>query len=154
MRGTKFTAITEVQLAAAEKRAAATSRRAPRALSARYDARERKVVVVFSSGLEMRFVPQLVQGLETAKASEVRKIEISSSGQGLHFPALDADVFLPALLSGKTGSRGWMAAQMGSAGGKATSESKAAAARQNGKKGGRPKRPAVVTAPATKGAAD
>lgn len=154
MRGTKFTAITEAQLAAAEKRAVATSRRAPRALTARYDSRERKVVVVFSSGLEMRFAPQSVQGLATAKASDVRKIEISPSGQGLHFPAVDADVFLPALLSGKTGSRAWMAAQMGRAGGKATSASKAEAARQNGKKGGRPKRPAVMSAATTKGTAD
>lgn len=144
MRGTKSTDITEVQLANANKRAAALARREPRAQSARYDAREGKVVVVFSTGVEIRFLPRSVQGLEKAKASEVRRIEISPSGHGIYFPDLDADVYLPALLGGKTGSRAWMAAQMGSIGGKVTSAAKAAAARKNGTKGGRPRRPAIV----------
>jgi hypothetical protein len=37
------------------------------------------------------------------------KIEISPSGLGLHFPAIDADLYLPALLDGFLGSRRWMA---------------------------------------------
>jgi len=150
MRGTISMEITEEQLAIANKRGAALSRREPRAQSARYDPKEGKVVVVFSTGIEIRFLPRSVQGLETARASEVRKIEISPSGLGLHFPALDADVYLPALLSGKAGSRAWMAAQMGSIGGKATSDAKTAAARKNGKKGGRPRRPAVTAVVAAK----
>lgn len=56
----------------------------------------------------------------------------------MHFPHLDADIYLPALLDGFLGSRRWMAAQIGKTGGLATSEAKVAAARRNGKLGGRP----------------
>jgi len=71
---------------------------------------------------------------------ELSKIEISPSGLGIHFPLLDADIYLPALLEGFLGSRRWMAAQMGKAGGKASTKAKAAASRRNGKLGGRPRK--------------
>ena len=51
-----------------------------------------------------------------------------------------------ALLEGFLGSRRWMAAEMGQRGGKATTEAKAAAARENGKLGGRPRKPKELTA--------
>jgi hypothetical protein len=35
-------------------------------------------------------------------------IEISPSGLGLNFPALDADLYVPALLQGLLGSQAWM----------------------------------------------
>jgi len=50
-----------------------------------------------------------------------------------------ADLGVPALVRGVLGSRQWMA-QMGKTGGKSQSEQKAAAARANGKKGGRPRK--------------
>jgi hypothetical protein len=59
---------------------------------------------------------------------------------GLHFPTLDADLYLPSLLEGFLGSRRWMAAQLGKAGGSVTSSAKTAAARANGKRGGRPRK--------------
>jgi hypothetical protein len=63
-----------------------------------------------------------------------------SSGLGLHFPAMDGDIDLPALLEGFLGSPAWMAAQLGKAGGKTTSLAKKIAAQNNGKLGGRPKK--------------
>jgi hypothetical protein len=71
-------------------------------------------------------------------------IEISPSGLGLHFPALDADLYVPALLEGFLGSRHWMAEQLGKSGGQARSHAKTAAARANGRLGGRPKKVADV----------
>lgn len=50
----------------------------------------------------------------------------------------DADLYLPARLEGLLGSKRWMAAQMGKAGGKVSTKAKAAASRRNGKLGGRP----------------
>jgi hypothetical protein len=47
------------------------------------------------------------------------RVEFSPSGLGLHFPKLDADLYLPALLEGFLGSRRCMASAMGKAGGKA-----------------------------------
>ena len=77
-----------------------------------------------------------------ARPRDLQEIEISPSGFGLHFPKVDADVYLPGLLSGEVGSRRWMAAKLGQRGGSARSATKAAAARANGKLGGRPRKAA------------
>ena len=67
-------------------------------------------------------------------------IELDADGFGLHFPTLDADVWLPGLLAGHFGSKNWMAARMGKAGGQSRSAAKVAASRANGKLGGRPRK--------------
>ena len=82
--------------------------------------------------------PRDAQGLERAKPRQLDVIEISPSGLGIHFPKLDADIYLPALLEGFLGSKRWIAAEHGKLGGSASSTAKAAAARRNGKLGGRP----------------
>jgi hypothetical protein len=88
----------------------------PKAVSARYDRRRRRVVVGLSSNVEVGFSPRDAQGLESARPSELEEIEISPSGFGLHFPLLDADVYLPAILEGFLGSRKWMASRPDRAG--------------------------------------
>lgn len=67
-------------------------------------------------------------------------IEISPSGQELHFPAIDVDLYLPALPDGLLGSNAWMAARMGQVGGRATTQAKQVAARENGRLGDRPRK--------------
>lgn len=109
----------------------------PTVVAARYDRRVGRIVVALSSGLEIAFRPHDAQGLEAARPAQLAGIEISPSGLGLHFPALDADLYLPALLEGFLGSRRWMASAMG----KAATTQKAAAARANGRLGGRPRKP-------------
>lgn len=79
------------------------------AVGARYDRRIGRVVVRLSSGLEVAFPPHDAQGLETARPADLGQIEISPSGLGIHFPKLDADIYVPTLLQGLTGSRDWMA---------------------------------------------
>jgi len=115
----------------------------PTAIAARYDRRIGRVVVNLATGLDLSFAPQAVQGLEGAKPAHLAKIEISPSGFGLHFPKLDADIYLPALLEGFLGSKSWMAARLGERGGQARTRAKAAAARANGKLGGRPRKTAA-----------
>jgi hypothetical protein len=112
------------------------------ALSARYDRRISRVVVRLSTGLDIAFSPHDAQGLETAKPADLTEIEISPSGLGLHFPKLDADLYLPALLEGFLGSKKWMAARLGERGGRAATPAKTAASRANGKLGGRPRKTA------------
>jgi hypothetical protein len=85
------------------------------ATAARYDRRIGRLVIDLSSGLSIAFRPQDAQGLEGAKPEQLAKIEISPSGLGLHFPVIDADLYLPGLLEGFLGSRRWMAAQLGTA---------------------------------------
>ncbi|MBK8754809.1 MAG: DUF2442 domain-containing protein [Candidatus Competibacteraceae bacterium] len=111
----------------------------PTAVAARYDRRIHRVVVRLNTGLEIAFSPGWAQGLEHAHWQQLTPIEISPSGLGLHFPQLDADLYLPALLEGVFGSKSWMAAQLGAQGGRARSAVKTRASRENGKRGGRPK---------------
>ena len=80
----------------------------------------------------------LAKGLPPATPAALREIEISPSGFGIHFPKLDADLYLPALLEGFFGSKKWMAAQLGQLGGRSKSLAKRAASQRNGALGGRP----------------
>lgn len=112
----------------------------PTAVAARYDRRVGRVVIALSTGLEIGFKPHDAQGLEAASPAQLADIEISPSGLGLHFPQLDADLYLPALLQGFLGSRQWMAQAMGKVGGKSVTPQKADAARANGRLGGRPRK--------------
>jgi hypothetical protein len=112
------------------------------AVAARYDRRVGRIVVTLDSGLELAFPPRLAEGLKGAGVEALSRIEISPSGLGLHWPALDADLFVPGLIEGTFGSKAWMAREMGAKGGRTRSSAKAEAARQNGKRGGRPRKTA------------
>jgi hypothetical protein len=112
--------------------------RTPRAVAARYDQQADRIVVTLNTGLEVSFSPRDAQGLENARAGQLATIEIAPPGFGLHWPKLDADLYVPAMLDGILGSRRWMAARLGAAGGRSRSAAKVAASRKNGKLGGRP----------------
>lgn len=114
----------------------------PQAIAAQYDRATGRIVVHLSSKLHISFSPHDAQGLEKAKPSQLDEIEISPSGLGIYFPKLDADLYLPSLLEGFLGSRRWMASRLGQIGGKSRSAAKRAAAKANGRMGGRPKRAA------------
>ena len=114
----------------------------PKAISAHYDRKSGRIVIDLSSKLTLSFSPTDVQGLGHAKPSLLDEIEITPSGFGIHFPKLDADLYVPGLLEGLLGSRKWMASRLGQAGGQSTSLAKRSASRANGKLGGRPKKTA------------
>ena len=125
------------------KRAEAATERARRSghvQAARYDRRRKRVIAQLNTGIEVAFPVKHLQGLADAPDEDLAEIEISPTGLGLHWPRLDADLYVPGLLRGLFGSRRWMAAEMGAAGGKVRSAAKTAAARTNGRKGGRPRR--------------
>ena len=132
--------ITDEVLASSNRRAAARKAAFPLAVSVRYDRRVSRVVIKLNSGLELAFSPKQVQGLEHAHSADLADAEITPSGLGIHFPKLDADLYIPALLEGFLGSKRWMAAEAGKIGGASSSVAKAVAARKNGKLGGRPKK--------------
>ena len=80
------------------------------------------------------------QGLCGASHSELTEIQITATGLGLHWPKLDADLYLPALIEGIFGTRRWIARVLGKRGGQASSAARTAAARVNGRRGGRPRK--------------
>ena len=128
------------EYAAATAQMAELRANTPHAVAARYDRKAERVVLTLSSKVELMFSPKDAQGLEHATPAQLSIIEISPSGFGIHFPKLDADLYVPALLEGFLGSRKWMASRLGAQGGKSRSTGKAAAARANGALGGRPRK--------------
>lgn len=133
-------ALTDDEFERANTRAQARKAKHPAAVSAHFDKARGKVVVILANDVEFAFPPSAAQGLENATPAQLRDIEISAAGTGLHFPKLDADLYVPGLLEGVMGSRKWAAARLGAKGGSARSPDKRAASRENGKLGGRPRK--------------
>ena len=127
------------QIAAAQARGRELLDSEPRATAARYDARSDRVVVELTNGATFAFPPRLVQDLADADARQLGEVEIAGAGFGLHWPGLDADLSIPGLLAGRFGTKAWMS-ELARRAGSVTSVAKAAAARANGAKGGRPRK--------------
>jgi hypothetical protein len=132
--------VTDAQLKAAEARGRKMFETEPRAASARYDQATGRVMVDLVNGCAYAFPTQLVQELHGASHGDLANVEVDGLGFNLHWPALDVDLYVPALVSGIFGTRAWMAREMARAAGRTTSPAKAAAARSNGAKGGRPRK--------------
>jgi hypothetical protein len=112
----------------------------PHVRSVPYHQKTGRIVIHLSSKLIVSLSPADVEGLDDARPSQLKEIEISLSGFGIHFPAVDADIYVPALLEGLLGSKAWMPARIGQIGGRSRSKAKKEAARANGRTGGRPKK--------------
>lgn len=141
--GTAKPQIDEATFARASERGRRLLARGPLATSARYEAG--RIHVELDNGCAFEFPVEQAQGLAGAKASDLQTIEVSAAGLGLHWPKLDADLYVPALVRGSLGTKQWMA-EIGAAGGKAATGAKAAAARVNGRLGGRPRKPRLEAA--------
>lgn len=111
----------------------------PRALAARYEPATGKVIVDLDNGCAFIFPARSAQGLNKATDEQLSQIEVLPTGVGLHWEALDADLSVTGLVAGLFGSKHWMQ-ELARRGGQSKSEAKANAARDNGKKGGRPLR--------------
>jgi hypothetical protein len=111
------------------------------AISARYDRRKSRIIIELNTGIQLAFPVELAEGLFGASPESLAEIEISPAGLGLHWPKLDADIYVPALLQGMFGSKNWMAQHLGAKGGQARTEAKTSASRENGRSGGRPRKP-------------
>jgi hypothetical protein len=130
--------LTDAQIDAATARGEERAKNEPRAQSAMFDRASRKIVISFANGAEFKFPPELAQGLGEATDDQLADVRVSGNGFGLHWDSLDADLTVPGVVSGVFGTRRFMAQQAG----RSTSPAKVAAARENGAKGGRPRKPA------------
>lgn len=101
------------------------------------------LILKLSDGRRCVIPREELQGLQSGTAEQISRIELVGGGTGLHWPALDADLYVPSLLRGIFGDKRWMA-KIGQRGGQSRSTAKKRAARANGVKGGRPKHHAAA----------
>jgi hypothetical protein len=133
---------TDAQLEAAEARGREMLESEPRASSARYDGTDRRIIIEMVNGCSYAFPTLLVQDLQGASDDDLARVVVDGRGFNLHWPALDVDLYVPGLLAGVFGTRDWTTRELARVAGRVTSPSKAAAARSNGAKGGRPRKAA------------
>ena len=130
----------DLTLEEAEQRGRRSLAEDPRAKTVRYDAKSGRVLIDLDNGCSFAFPARLAQGLQSATDEDLAAVEILGAGYGLHWDKLDVDLSVPGLLAGLFGTKAYMDRLRASRAGSATSSRKAAAARVNGAKGGRPRR--------------
>jgi len=132
------------QISRAKAAGAEALKNEPRAKSARYSPARRQVIVELTNGCSFIFPVDKAQGLAGASNKDLATIKILGKGTGLHWEKLDADLSIASLVVGIFGSHAWMR-EIARRGGSASTPAKAAAARANGAKGGRPVKSAATS---------
>jgi hypothetical protein len=110
----------------------------PRASHAFYDESTGRIVVELKLGSAFAFPPSLYPELEERTPQELARVQVSPSGEGLHWDEIDVHLATAGVLVTILGPSMFRA--FASVGGKSRTERKAAAARLNGAKGGRPRK--------------
>lgn len=90
--------ITKREFEEANRRGEEMLAKYPAAVAVHYDRGLAQLVIALSNGLRISVVPQTMRGLEKARPEDLVDAQISPYGQGIHFPAMDADIYIPALL--------------------------------------------------------
>ena len=134
--------LTDAQFEAAEARGRAVLETEHRATAARYNRKTGRVTVDLVNGCTYIFPSHLVQDFSEASPDELAEVEVDCVGFNLHWPKLDADVYVPTLVAGVFGTKDWMRKVMARQAGRTNSPTTTAAVRANGAKGGRPRKQA------------
>ncbi len=113
-----------------------------RATSARYDRRAMRILLELSNGCLFGFPVSRVDALAAASPSQLAAVEVSPGGSALRWDALDVDLSFAGLLLDAVGRRQRLQ-ELARLAGQVTSKAKARAARENGAKGGRPRKSKV-----------
>jgi hypothetical protein len=103
-----------------------------------YHPKERALKIALTNGAAITLPVKLIPDLRQAADRDIRTVEILGRGGGLHWESLDLDLSVPGLLCSLFAGPEWLA-ELGRVGGRSSSAAKAAAARRNGRKGGRPR---------------
>ena len=121
----------------ATRRGEAERAATPLPASAGYDVSSGRIVVEFVNGAAFMVPARLLQGLEAATDAELAEVELLGE-TGLHWESLDVDFSIKGLMAGIFGTANFKASAQ--RGGQSRSEAKTAASRENGKRGGRPRK--------------
>lgn len=134
----------------AARRADADARAAGRrALSASYDRTNGRVIIELTNGCVFGFIPSRVAALAGLSPAELSRVTVSPGGSGLFWDDQDIQLSVPGLLLDAI-DPGHARSELARIAGRSRSHAKAAAARANGKKGGRPRKKAATAKPKTR----
>lgn len=103
--------------------------------------------VELRSGAIVTIPINLIPELATKPVEKLAKVKVDGFGEGLLWPSIDVAISAPGLLEKFFGYA--TRAKIARAGGRARTPKKVAAARKNGRKGGRPKQRATPRAKAS-----
>jgi hypothetical protein len=135
----KNVTLSKADVEAAYRRYDERLRMEPLATSVRYEETADSVVIEINNGATLTIPRRLMQGLSEATPAQLRRGAVTASGTALEWRNLDADFSILLLLGGVFGGKRWMA-ELARRAGSTPSPAKAAAARRNGAKGGRPRK--------------
>jgi protein involved in temperature-dependent protein secretion len=77
----------------------------PQAAAAVYDRKSGRILIQLTNGLHLSLPVALAKGLAGESSSDLEDIRISPAGLTLYWPKLDAELYLPALLTDILGTR-------------------------------------------------
>lgn len=82
---------------------------APKAASAKFDGKTKRLIIELKTGVIFMIPTDLIQGLRGAAANEIGKVELWMEGMYLHWEKLDVDFRVSSLMNGVFGTPKWMA---------------------------------------------
>ena len=133
---------TDAELDEARRRYEARIAVEPLATHVYYDRVGDTIVVEMNNGAALVIPRRLMQGLTNATPEQLQRAQLCGDGTFIDFDELDAQFTVVSLLMGIYGGKRWMS-ELAARAGATRSPEKSAAARENGRKGGRPRKKAL-----------
>lgn len=127
------------QIPAARGRARRAELAEPHTVGVQYQRAGRRLHIQLTNGAALMIPVQLIPSLRHASDDDLATVTAGPAGIGLHWERVDQDLSIAGLARVAFGSRTLLRAS-GALGGAARTAAKALAARQNGRKGGRPRK--------------
>lgn len=98
----------ERQYQEATRRGRETLARLPKADSARYDRKTKRLVLNLKNGTTLLVPVQLIQGLQTDDEELLNDFQLMIEGSQIHWDKLDVQFYVKSLLDGVFGTKKWM----------------------------------------------